>query len=428
MIPKAITSALATAQALFLPIDGQPSDDNLVRLSDTILPILLKATHNHFNGVHNLWGLVASADCYLHHYGTPFVCPATHLACYHPAINAEASCIDRVCTKTAWATLLQDYEAYKAAVNGIKVFIEAIVNDTWIRDLCNPKTFYSKVTALTIFNQFCKCFGGLHELDMVLLTIQMSQYYEGMPDTPKYNFLLEDAQRKAARACLPITDQNLTVLASTALLAADTFPCTAELWEELDTASKTWTAWKTAYLAAHKKRANRLDATGGADYLGQANTAHTTTLNPGLLNSIDNALNNLASAASNKKAILEQILPLTLLLPPPTLTSPTRSRPSVTNSQPSPGAAVGGGLAAMTPTRGGDLTLRATAGLTATALDMATPATPALTPRKVTISPPCAMTSWAASLPTSTGCPTGPPEAPGQTYKQNISLLRPLIF
>jgi hypothetical protein len=145
-------------------------------------------------------------------------------------------------------------------------------------------------------------------LDMVSLTIQISQYYEGTLDIPKYIFLLEDAQCKAARACLLITDQTLTILASTALLAADTFPCTNELWEELDPADKTWAAWKTAYLAAHKKRANRLRATGGADYLGRANSAHTTTLNPGLLDSIHNALDNLASAASNKKAVLEQLI------------------------------------------------------------------------------------------------------------------------
>ncbi len=105
-----------------------------------------------------------------------------------------------------------------------------------------------------------------------------------------------------------VTDQTLTVLASTALLAADTFLRTTELWEELNPADKTWAAWKTAYIAAHKKRANRLHATGGADYLGQTNSAHTTTLNPGLLESIDNALNNLASAASNEKAILEQLI------------------------------------------------------------------------------------------------------------------------
>jgi hypothetical protein len=135
----------------------------------------------------------------------------------------------------------------------------------------------------------------------------MSQYYQGMPDIPEYIFLLEDVQCKAARAHLSITDQTLTVLTSTALLAADTFPCTTELWEELDPADKTWAAWKTAYLAAHKKRANRLIPTGGADYLGQANSAHATTLNPGLLDSINNTLDNLASAVTNEKAILEQL-------------------------------------------------------------------------------------------------------------------------
>jgi hypothetical protein len=84
-------------------------------------------------------------------------------------------------------------------------------------------------TALILFGHLCKCSGGLHALDMVLLTIQMSQYYEGMLDIPMYIFLLEDAQRKAERANLPITNQTLTVLASTALLAVDTFPCTTKL-------------------------------------------------------------------------------------------------------------------------------------------------------------------------------------------------------
>jgi hypothetical protein len=88
---------------------------------------------------------------------------------------------------------------------------------------------------------------------MVLITIQMSQYYKGTPDISKYIFMLKDAQRKAARASLPITNQTLTTLASTAILATDTFPCTNKLWEELHPADKAWAVWKTAYLTAHKK-------------------------------------------------------------------------------------------------------------------------------------------------------------------------------
>jgi hypothetical protein len=109
--PEAITLALTAAQVLFLSIDLQPTDEDIVRLSDAILPILLKATYNRVNGVHSLWGLIASTNCYLHHYGAAFVCPATHLACYNPAITAEASRVNRVCAKTAWAALHQDYKA-----------------------------------------------------------------------------------------------------------------------------------------------------------------------------------------------------------------------------------------------------------------------------------------------------------------------------
>jgi hypothetical protein len=183
--PKAITSALAAAQALFPPIDGQPSDNDLVPLSNAILPILFKATCNHVNGIHNLWGLIASTNRYLHHYGAPFIHPATRPACYDPAINAEASCIDCICAKTTWAALIQDFEVYKAAECSVKVFIKAVVNDTWIHDLCDPETFYSTDKALAFFDHLCKRSGSLHALDMVLLTIQMSQYYEGTLDIPK---------------------------------------------------------------------------------------------------------------------------------------------------------------------------------------------------------------------------------------------------
>ncbi len=107
------------------------------------------------------------------------------------------------------------------------------------------------------------------------LTVDMSQYYKGKPDIPKYIFMLQDAQRKAARASLPVTNQTLTILLTTALIAADTFPRTTKLWKELNPADKTWAAWKTVYLAAHKIREPTASTQQvGADNLGQANSAH----------------------------------------------------------------------------------------------------------------------------------------------------------
>ncbi len=193
MTPYAITSALIAAQALFLPIDGQPININFIRLSNAISPILLKVTYDHDNNVHNLWGLITNTDRYLHHYGALFVRPATCPGCYDMVINAEASHVKCVRAKTAWGAKVQDYEASEATEWSIKVFIEAAVVVTWILDLCDPKTFYSNVTALAPFDHYCKRSGGLHALDMVSLTIHMSQYYKGTTDIPKYIFLLKDA-------------------------------------------------------------------------------------------------------------------------------------------------------------------------------------------------------------------------------------------
>jgi hypothetical protein len=233
MTPTALALALTSATSKFLPIAGQPTNDDLVRINDALPPILLKITYDRANGVQNLRELIADTNRYLHHYGLAFVCPATRPAVYNPDIAEGASCIERTRAETSWAARTQDYEAYEAAEAGVKAFIEAVVEDTWIHDLRDPETFYSNVTALALLNHLHDHSGGLHTLDMVSLTIQMSQYYEGTPITPKYIQLLKDAQRKAAWAGLPVTDQTLTILASTALLAADTFPCTTIFWEEL---------------------------------------------------------------------------------------------------------------------------------------------------------------------------------------------------
>jgi len=81
MTPVAVTAALTAAQESFLQINGQPTDDDIVCLLNAIAPILLDITYDRVHGLHNLWGLVADSDRYLHHYGLPFDRPATRPAC-----------------------------------------------------------------------------------------------------------------------------------------------------------------------------------------------------------------------------------------------------------------------------------------------------------------------------------------------------------
>jgi hypothetical protein len=116
------------------------------RINDALAPILQKVTYDRANGVQNLWGLIADANRYLHHYGLTFTRPAARPAVYDPDIKEGASRIEPTRAEAAWAPRIQDYEAYEAAEAGVKTFIETVVEDTWIRDLRDPETFYSNVT------------------------------------------------------------------------------------------------------------------------------------------------------------------------------------------------------------------------------------------------------------------------------------------
>ena len=63
--------------------------------------------------------------------------------------------------------------------------------------------------------------------------------------------MLEDAQRKLARAHLPMSDAQVLAIASTTVLAADHFPHATDEWEACPRADKMWAAWKLNYCTAH---------------------------------------------------------------------------------------------------------------------------------------------------------------------------------
>jgi hypothetical protein len=78
--------------------------------------------------------------------------------------------------------------------------------------------------------------------------------------------MLEDAQKKAKRAGMPIADIELVMMASAAVLAAQHFPREVDDWDGLPTPNRTWLAWKTAFRLAHLKRQRQILASGGGNH------------------------------------------------------------------------------------------------------------------------------------------------------------------
>jgi hypothetical protein len=89
--------------------------------------------------------------------------------------------------------------------------------------------------------------------------------------SPHFIVMMEDAQKKAKRAGMPIADVELVMMASVAVLAAQHFPCEVDNWEGLLAGSHTWQAWKVVFCLAHLKRQCQLQASGRGKPLGSPN-------------------------------------------------------------------------------------------------------------------------------------------------------------
>ena len=124
--------------------------------------------------------------------------------------------------------------------------------------------------------------------------------------------MLEDAQRKLARANLPMSDDQLLAIASTAILASDHFPRATDEWEALSHDRKTWTAWKAHYRAAHPAQKRQLLASGSTPHFH--GTAHLATTvedvrtTEATFDKLDTYLDNLAATATTDKTTFQQLL------------------------------------------------------------------------------------------------------------------------
>ncbi len=88
-------------------------------------------------------------------------------------------------------------------------------------------------------------------LDIVALRTNMFLLYKNAASMPDFILVMEEAQKKAKQAKLPILDIELAMYAATSILQSGDYKKETDEWEGLNANKKTWTKWKQAYLAAY---------------------------------------------------------------------------------------------------------------------------------------------------------------------------------
>ena len=304
-MPDAITRLFKEAYDTFPPLEGKPTDDDLLAIRETLLPLLMVIPYDQLKGIHSLTAILTEAAKYEAEHGNAKFVRPVRLPLYDKNIADDAMTVIWVCAEVAHKSRLDDYASYEVAKRGIAKFLRHVIDKIWYNDLEDADTFYTKVTAIVIMALLDANSGGLHAVDMISLRTNMTQYYVQADGIPQFIVMMEDAQKKAKRAGMPIADVELVMMASAAVLAAQHFPREVDDWEGLPAVDRTWRAWKVAFRLAHLKRQCQLQALGGGEPLGGA---HSILPAPGAsIDRLGTALENLALAVANDTTVLQQL-------------------------------------------------------------------------------------------------------------------------
>ena len=269
-------------------------------------------SYDQLKGIHSLAAILTDAAKYeANHGNAKFVRPCC-LPLYDKNIANNVTTVVRVCAEAAHKSRLDDYASYEAADRGVSKFLRNVVDEIWYNDLKDAETFYTKVTAIDIMALLDANNGGLHAIDMISLCINMTQYCVEVNGIPQFIVMMEDAQKKAKQANMPIADVELVMMTSATVLAAQHFPREVDDSEGLTAIDRTWRAWKVAFRLAHIKRQRQLRASGGCEPL---RGAHSVLPAPAAtIDRLGTALDNLALAVANDTTVLQQLTTANLAL------------------------------------------------------------------------------------------------------------------
>jgi hypothetical protein len=112
MTPDAITCLFKEAHDSFPPLEGKPTNDDLLDIQETILPLFVVIPYYQLNGVHSLAAILTkAAKNEANHGNTKFVCLAW-LPLYDKTIANNSMMVVRVCVEAAHKSCLNNNASF----------------------------------------------------------------------------------------------------------------------------------------------------------------------------------------------------------------------------------------------------------------------------------------------------------------------------
>ena len=168
MTPDEIVAKFAYSLNNSDPIVGQMSDSKLTRLREAIALLLLQIPYDETGAVHNLIGLVRPEATYITSYGKAFPKP-TRVGAYNKTIDNNDIAVVRARTEAAHKSKRADRATYETTRQETTQFVIAVIANTWVRELRDADSIYTKVSPKDLFSHLQAGCTGRHALNLLAL-------------------------------------------------------------------------------------------------------------------------------------------------------------------------------------------------------------------------------------------------------------------
>jgi hypothetical protein len=213
-VAKLLQDALDTQPTII----GQPNNDDLLALKEKLLDILQTISYDRAYGFHHVVGVMQTESAYMaNHTGIAFPIPR-RLGLWDDKIAKEAAEVEMKKAEAIHKACSKDYKIWKTAEDGCKKLIRTAVEEVYINKLKDGTTFFHKVYARDLLEHLEKDSTVLHTLDIVALHLNMLLLNKNAASMPDFILAMEEVQKKAKRAELPILDIKLAMYAATSVL------------------------------------------------------------------------------------------------------------------------------------------------------------------------------------------------------------------
>ena len=244
-----LTLPIQKATEGFTVIVDRPTDNDLIKIRQLLIPVLMKTTYNELTLQHNILGVILPAKRYeqINKKGDYAIPPVIPL--YDDNIDKDATRLEINRAEGKHEARRNDRQLYKTADNACRSFIMTAVDETWYKELKDPDTFYTKVTAIKLLKHLTEFCSGLHTFDAVDITQLMKELYKDLDGVPQFINAMEAAKRKSKHAKLVINDEYLHAVVLKLLLQSVEYETETREWSKLPEADQTWEDWTTTFCA-----------------------------------------------------------------------------------------------------------------------------------------------------------------------------------